>query len=219
MPIQVLHNCNISDAVLHESASVGPSVILDHTVMMQCSSAGAGARVTHCVLGPDAAVAGAECLHSIVGPFIGMHHTSLFIATLWPLGRGNVAYGAMVSVALNLDTSLCPPPHIVAHYECGSYKFILSNYVISHVRMCTHTVCAIALPRLGGSQSHGQNQRPRVSARRRSVLRTGRFDKVSLQHPAVPVLYRIFWLYMRPTEDCFPFQSGAAQRRRRGGVR
>lgn len=31
-----------------------------------------------------------------MGPFIGIHHTSLVIACLWPYGRGNVAYGAMV---------------------------------------------------------------------------------------------------------------------------
>jgi hypothetical protein len=32
----------------------------------------------------------------LVGPFIGIHHASLVIACTWPMGRGNVSYGAML---------------------------------------------------------------------------------------------------------------------------
>ena len=53
-------------------------------------------KLTHSVLGPDSGVGAGECLHCLVGPFVGFHHQSLLIATIWPLGRGNVGYGANV---------------------------------------------------------------------------------------------------------------------------
>lgn len=54
------------------------------------------AKLSHSVLGPDSGVGAGECLHCLVGPFVGFHHQSLLIATIWPLGRGNVGYGANV---------------------------------------------------------------------------------------------------------------------------
>lgn len=53
-------------------------------------------KLTESILGPDSGVASGECLHSLVGPFVGFHHQALLIATIWPLGRGNVGYGANV---------------------------------------------------------------------------------------------------------------------------
>ena len=47
-------------------------------------------------LGLDSSIARGECHHSLIGPFVGFHHQALLIAALWPLGRGNIAYGAML---------------------------------------------------------------------------------------------------------------------------
>jgi hypothetical protein len=63
---------------------------------MDQASIGEKARVSNSIIGPDASVAGGECLHSVLGPFVGFHHQSLLIATIWPMGRGNIAYGAKV---------------------------------------------------------------------------------------------------------------------------
>ena len=41
-------------------------------------------------------VGGAECAHSLIGPLIGIHHSSLLISCSWPNGRGNLAYGSKV---------------------------------------------------------------------------------------------------------------------------
>ena len=72
--------CNVKRSVLMESASV-----VDQ------------ARVSESVLGPDASVGGGECAHSLMGPMTGFHHQCLVIATLWPMGRGNLAYVNMCS--------------------------------------------------------------------------------------------------------------------------
>lgn len=68
----------------------------EHSLLLDHASLGERARVSHSVLGPDSSVAGGECLHSIIGPFVGFHHQSLLIASIWPMGRGNIAFGAMV---------------------------------------------------------------------------------------------------------------------------
>ena len=66
-------------------------------------------KLTHSVLGPDSGVGAGECLHCLVGPFVGFHHQSLLIATIWPLGRGNVGYGANVgSNHTSRQVKLCP---------------------------------------------------------------------------------------------------------------
>jgi hypothetical protein len=64
--------------------------------MSESSSISTFARVCNSILAPDTSIAGGECHRSLVGPFIGFHHHSLLIASLWPLGRGNIGYGAKV---------------------------------------------------------------------------------------------------------------------------
>jgi hypothetical protein len=68
----------------------------EDTLLLDQASLGERARVISCVLGPDSSAAGGECLHSILGPFVGFHHQSLLIASIWPMGRGNLGYGAMI---------------------------------------------------------------------------------------------------------------------------
>eukprot|EP00968_Pinguiococcus_pyrenoidosus_P020069 scaffold2277_cov256-Pinguiococcus_pyrenoidosus.AAC.6 len=62
----------------------------------QKASASNGARVTNCLLGPEAHLEAMEATCSLIGPSIGMHHSALLIACLWPEGRGNLACGALV---------------------------------------------------------------------------------------------------------------------------
>ena len=86
-----LHTCILSGAnVIDGPCVVRGSFLLDH------SAVSIGANVSHCVIGPDASISGAECLRSIIGPFTGIHHSSLVISCSWPTGRGNIAYGAKV---------------------------------------------------------------------------------------------------------------------------
>src|SRR5205085_1297744 len=46
------------------------------------------------VIGWGTEVAAGEVISCVLGPLVGCHHQSLLISTLWPAGRGNVAYGA-----------------------------------------------------------------------------------------------------------------------------
>jgi hypothetical protein len=72
-------NSNVTEALLMECASVGPS-----------------SAVHSSVLGPDVHVSAGEVHASVLGPNCNAHHQSLVISVLWPTGRGNVGYGANV---------------------------------------------------------------------------------------------------------------------------
>eukprot|EP00934_Nitzschia_sp_Nitz4_P003485 Nitzschia sp. Nitz4//scaffold9_size221794//82636//84690//NITZ4_001341-RA/size221794-processed-gene-0.323-mRNA-1//-1//CDS//3329560986//3475//frame0 len=70
---------SVTDALLMEQAHAGP-----HSLVVSS------------VLGPDVHVSAGEIHASIIGPNTNAHHQSLVIGVLWPLGRGNVGYGANV---------------------------------------------------------------------------------------------------------------------------
>ena len=86
----------VQNSLLHHHTSIGHALEVDNVLMYDHSSIGHGARVVSSILAPDASISGGECHHSLIGPMVGFHHTSLLIATIWPFGRGNIAYGAKV---------------------------------------------------------------------------------------------------------------------------
>jgi carbonic anhydrase/acetyltransferase-like protein (isoleucine patch superfamily) len=92
----VRNNASVAHSVIFEGCVVEDMCFLDHAYLAEESHVGVNARVCHSILAPDSSVSGGECHHSVVGPFIGFHHHSLLIATIWMSGRGNIGYGAMI---------------------------------------------------------------------------------------------------------------------------
>lgn len=111
----------VHNSIVHERCVVSNRATVRHSVLLESSSATNNAKVMrrkrfgavwscvtgviillcnsqveHSILGPDSGVGSGECGHCLLGPFVGFHHQSLLIAALWPLGRGNIAYGANV---------------------------------------------------------------------------------------------------------------------------
>jgi Domain of unknown function (DUF4954) len=95
-PIVVSAGARLSHCIMNESTSASNGCLAEFLYMSENSSIGDCARIAHCVLGPDSSVAGGECHSSLLGPFVGFHHQSLLIASVWPQGRGNIAYGAKI---------------------------------------------------------------------------------------------------------------------------
>ena len=91
-------NCGsvLSNCVLSAGASVGHCSRITHSYLSEHSAVVDNAFVSNSIVGPDASVSRGECQNSILGPFVGFHHTSLIISALWPLGRGNLGYGCML---------------------------------------------------------------------------------------------------------------------------
>ena len=80
---------------------IGDGVIIDgarveHSGLLKGSGASRSALVKESVLGVGTSVSRGEVIASLVGPGTGFHHEALLISALWPEGRGNVGYGAMV---------------------------------------------------------------------------------------------------------------------------
>lgn len=116
----------------------------DKTQLLDQASVGEGARVSHCLLGPDASVSGGECAHSVLGPFVGFHHQSLLIATLWPMGRGNLAYGAKVGAnhTGRLNDQECVVGEGVFFGLGAAVKFPFNSLESPYSMVAPYTVCA-----------------------------------------------------------------------------
>lgn len=91
--------CNastVSDALLQWNASIMDHSTVSDTLLMEEAHSGPHSLVASSILGPDVHVSAGEVHASVLGPNTNAHHQSLVISVLWPLGRGNIGYGANV---------------------------------------------------------------------------------------------------------------------------
>ena len=70
--------------------------VVERSVLVEHARVERHGKVQNSVIGPNTEVAAGEVSSCVLGPFVGCHHQSLLISTLWPAGRGNVGYGANV---------------------------------------------------------------------------------------------------------------------------
>ena len=89
-------SCTVSKVLLQWNSSIVDHSTVTEALLMEEAHCGPNSFVVSTVLGPDAHVSAGEVHASIVGPNTNAHHQSLVIGVLWPLGRGNVGYGANV---------------------------------------------------------------------------------------------------------------------------
>ena len=95
-PVKVQSFANVSNSILEANSSVRENSVVTSSYLTETASVSTGATLNNVILGPDSSIAIGECHHSLIGPFVGFHHQALLIAALWPLGRGNIAYGSML---------------------------------------------------------------------------------------------------------------------------
>jgi hypothetical protein len=95
-PSSIRDGSMVKDGIIQWGCDVDSGSIVDASVLTEHSHVERQGKVTHSILGPNCAVGEGEITASLVGPFVSFHHQALLIATLWPEGRGNVAYGANV---------------------------------------------------------------------------------------------------------------------------
>ena len=88
--------CIVSDALLQWNASIIDHSSVTEVLLMEQGHCGPNAIVASTVIGPDVHTSAGEIHASVIGPNTNSHHQSLLIGVLWPLGRGNVGYGANV---------------------------------------------------------------------------------------------------------------------------
>lgn len=93
---RVTGGAGLAGVVLQEGVTVASGARVRSSILLSGSGAEEGARIRDCLIAGGTVIAAGEATASFVGPFVGMHHTSLLIAAYWPDGRGNLGYGANV---------------------------------------------------------------------------------------------------------------------------
>mmetsp|Transcript_27635 Transcript_27635/g.60978 ORF Transcript_27635/g.60978 Transcript_27635/m.60978 type:complete len:763 (-) Transcript_27635:184-2472(-) len=86
----------VENALMQWNASISDNAKTTDVLLMEHSHFGPSGVIESTVLGPDSHASCGEIHASVVGPNTNSRHQSLVIGTLWPMGRGNVAYGANV---------------------------------------------------------------------------------------------------------------------------
>ncbi|GKZ00412.1 hypothetical protein MPSEU_000994100 [Mayamaea pseudoterrestris] len=89
-------SASATNVILQWHASISNQSTVSDAMIMEHAHVGPHSLVTQSVLGPDVHVSAGEIHASVVGPNTNAHHQSLLIGVLWPMGRGNVGYGANV---------------------------------------------------------------------------------------------------------------------------
>jgi hypothetical protein len=95
-PVSVVGGAAVTDAIVQWGVTVAGNAIVRHAALLEHAAVDEHATVEGSAIGPNTTIAKGEVTASLVGPFVGFHHQSLLIAALWPEGKGNIAYGAMV---------------------------------------------------------------------------------------------------------------------------
>jgi len=95
-PVRIESGACVTGSLLQWGSRATTMAIVDRSVLTEHSHVEGHGKVTASILGPNTGVAGGEATSCLLGPFVSFHHQALLIATLWPEGRGNVAYGANV---------------------------------------------------------------------------------------------------------------------------
>jgi hypothetical protein len=90
------NSCTVSNVLLQWNTSIMDHSTITDTLLMEHAHCGPSSIVTSSVLGPDVHASAGEVQASVIGPNTNAHHQSLVIGVLWPMGRGNVGYGANV---------------------------------------------------------------------------------------------------------------------------
>jgi len=95
-PCRIGDGVLIQDSLVQWGCEVGSGALVTNSLLMEHSHAERHAIVSHSLLGPNTGVGEGEVTSALLGPFVGLHHQSLVIATFWPEGKGNIGYGANV---------------------------------------------------------------------------------------------------------------------------
>lgn len=92
--VTVEKNSLVESSLLQSKVTVSSQAIVNSSLCCVQSTVDCQGKLLDSVLGPKAHLAEGEISSSLVGPMVGFHHQAMLIATYWPRGRGNVAYGA-----------------------------------------------------------------------------------------------------------------------------
>lgn len=86
----------LENALCQWGVEIQSMALIQNALLCEYSGVERHGKVQNSIIGPNTIIGEGEVTASILGPFIGFHHQSMLIASLWFEGRGNVGYGANV---------------------------------------------------------------------------------------------------------------------------
>jgi hypothetical protein len=95
-PVRIGAGACVAHSLLQWGSSCDTGALVDRSVLMEHSHVRRQGRVAASAIGPNTSVEQAEVTASLLGPFVGLHHSALVIAVSWPEGKGNISHGAAV---------------------------------------------------------------------------------------------------------------------------
>jgi len=115
-PVIIDSGAIVKRSCVQVGCHVSSLAIVDTSVLLCHSHVERHAKVTSSIIGANTVIAEGEVTASLVGPFVGFHHQALLIGAIWPLGKGNVGYGANAG---SNHTSKAPDQELI----CGEGIF------------------------------------------------------------------------------------------------
>lgn len=144
-PVFVSAGSIVRKSCLQWGSKVTDISIVEKSLLSGHSTITRHAKTICCIIGANTEIAEGEATSSLVGPFTGYHHQSLLIAALWPLGRGNVAYGANVG---SNHTGKAPDQELICgeglFFGLGTSIKFPANYAASPYSIIATGVCTQA---------------------------------------------------------------------------
>lgn len=95
-PSKIYDSVIIENTNVQEGVKVHSGALIKDSVLMKRAKIGNKAIINSSIIAPCCHIEEAEVTCSYVGPLTQIHHHSLLISTLWPMGGGNLGYGANV---------------------------------------------------------------------------------------------------------------------------
>lgn len=95
-PSKIYDSVIIENTNVQEGVKVHSGALIKDSVLMKRVKVGNKAIINSSIIAPCCHIEEAEITSSYVGPLTQIHHHSLLISTLWPMGGGNLGYGANV---------------------------------------------------------------------------------------------------------------------------
>src|SRR3989339_226069 len=95
-PSTINHGALVRASLVQWGSLVTTMGMVTESVLIEHASVERHGKVSASVIGPNTAIGSGEVISCLLGPFIGFHHQALLIASFWPMGKGNVSYGANI---------------------------------------------------------------------------------------------------------------------------
>ncbi len=92
----VMDGALVRNSIMKRGSMVDSMAVVERSMVGEAALVERHGKLVASFLGPNSVLGGGEITASLVGPFTSCHHQSLLIAARWPMGRGNVGYGANV---------------------------------------------------------------------------------------------------------------------------